>query len=308
MSTSVDLWHKQYISTLPTSNDSIISLTLNTIEISLRLHLGENASTSLIDNILLSPFGSPLYMCTSKSTHSDIAPSDILSNINRYKLSFESVDFIQNNANKLDQVITKLNKYVSQTKEAVTCILRDKSKLNIILLYKNYKSNEYILYEPKARLQSKLNSPHFLLFKNDKLLSVYLKNIFCVSDTSNECIAEFIRYKSNNSVGKDIDYYLLCKDLQIIGVELKLKNDNTAKTESKKETDENWLFNKLKHVQFKDIDTDENLVLDRAEFHAFFAFYGMDDKFVAICDGIFDAIDANNDGTVSLIEWFTWQN
>eukprot|EP01084_Bolivina_argentea_P024787 46146_1 len=112
MSTSVDLWHKQCISTLPTSNNSIISLTLNAIEISLRLHLGEDASTTLIDNILLSPLGSPLYSCTIKSTHSNTAPSDMLSSINRYKLSFKSIDSIQNNTQKLDAVITKLNKYV----------------------------------------------------------------------------------------------------------------------------------------------------------------------------------------------------
>eukprot|EP01083_Nonionella_stella_P213248 769301_1 len=116
-STLVDLWHKQYTSTLPTSNNSIISLTLNTIETALRLNLGENASTSLIDNILLSPFGSPTYTCTSKSTLSDIAPSDILSKINRYK-SFESVYLPLNNIQTLDEVVTTLNKYVSQTKEA----------------------------------------------------------------------------------------------------------------------------------------------------------------------------------------------
>eukprot|EP01084_Bolivina_argentea_P027562 51236_1 len=121
-STSVNLWYKQYTSTLPTSNDSIIRQYLNTIETALRLNIGETASTSLIDNILLSPFGSPAYTCTSKSTHSDITPSNILSSINRYKLSFESVNSTQSSTQKLDQVITTLNKCVSQTKEAVTCI------------------------------------------------------------------------------------------------------------------------------------------------------------------------------------------
>eukprot|EP01084_Bolivina_argentea_P024785 46144_1 len=168
-STKVDLWYKQYTSTLPTSNDSIISLTLNTIEIALRLSLGENASSSLIDDILLSPFGSSLYTFKSKSTHSNIEPSHILSKINRYKSSFESLDLIQNDTTKLHQVLTTLNIHVSQTKQAVSCILRDKIQLNMILLYKNYKSNTYILYEPRSRLQHKLNGPHFLLFTNDKL-------------------------------------------------------------------------------------------------------------------------------------------
>eukprot|EP01084_Bolivina_argentea_P024786 46145_1 len=299
----INLWHKQYTSTLPTSNDAIISLTLNTIEIALRLNLGETPSSSLIDDILLSPLGS------SKSTHSDIEPSHILSNINRYKSSFESLNFIQNNRQKLDQVLTTLNQYISEIKEAVSCILRDKNKLNMILLYKKYKSNEYILYEPRDRLQFKLNSPHFLLFKTDKLLTVFLEHIFCADHVSNEYMADFIRYKSSNFVEKAIDFYLLSKDLKNIGVEL--KSEKMSKEESKEETiakAENWLFNKLKRTQFKDMDADENLVLDREEFHAFFQFYGMNEKFIPICDAIFDSIDANNDGTVSLIEWFKWQN
>eukprot|EP01084_Bolivina_argentea_P013151 24645_1 len=157
-STSVqDLWHKQFTSQLPTSNGSAISLTLNTIETALLLNLAETASTSILDNISLSPFGSPLYICTVKSKHSEIALSDILSNINRYKSSFECVNCIQNNIQKLDQIILTLNKYISETKETATCILRDTKKLNIILLYKNYKSNDYILYEPRPRLQNKLN-------------------------------------------------------------------------------------------------------------------------------------------------------
>eukprot|EP01084_Bolivina_argentea_P209676 357107_1 len=171
--TSIDLWHKQYTSTLLTSNDSLAALTLNTIEIALRLNQGEKPSTSFIDNVLSSIYQSSLYTWPSKSTFSDIEPSDILSNITRYELSFELVDFIQKkNIQRVDQVVSTLNKYVSQTKQAVTCILRNKknryesydaNKLNIILLYKNYKSKDYIIYEPQPRFNI-LNTTELKLF------------------------------------------------------------------------------------------------------------------------------------------------
>eukprot|EP01084_Bolivina_argentea_P045113 83035_1 len=47
---------------------------------------------------------------TCKYTHSNIEPSDILSNINRYKLSFKFLDFVQNNIQKLDQKLKSKNK------------------------------------------------------------------------------------------------------------------------------------------------------------------------------------------------------
>eukprot|EP01084_Bolivina_argentea_P027561 51235_1 len=116
---SSGLWHKQYTSTSSSpTNKCIISLTLNTIETALRLNLAKKASNSLIDSILLSPFGSSIYTFTSTSKHSKIIqPCDILSNINRYKLSFQFLDFIQNNTEKINEIFTTINNYTSKTKE-----------------------------------------------------------------------------------------------------------------------------------------------------------------------------------------------
>eukprot|EP01084_Bolivina_argentea_P132800 234352_1 len=410
---SIDLWHKAYISSADsdsTSNNSSILLTLNTIETALQLNLNDNPSTSLIDDILLPAF-------TFKTTHihsKEITPSLILSNVNRYKCSFQFADSIQNKTDELDQVFTTFNTCALQTKDAsISCILRDINSMNtvnILLLYKNYQFSDYILYEPQSRLEHKLNGPHFLLFKNQNLLSQYVKSIFCDKDTSNQYIADFVEYISTNTplISKDIDYNAFNKDLKAIGlkkVESKAdiitykeqqelidlydsnhelwrtkirgiiransdqfqnrlandgleftqafsslglndilvqyivkditefdndSNDNNVKKikhnqlkatqilrwiNNKKRSndptiikDENWLYDKLKQTQFKDMDTDQNMQLDRSEFHAFFELYDATDTFVNICDAIFDNIDANKDGTVSLIEWFNWQH
>ena len=68
--------------------------------------------------------------------------------------------------------------------------------------------------------------------------------------------------------------------------------------------DENFLFNKLKKYQFKDLDVDENGTLDREELHEHFDKEGVDPE---ITDVIFDNIDANGDGDISIKEWFQWQ-
>eukprot|EP01084_Bolivina_argentea_P132803 234355_1 len=403
---SIGLWHKQYISSADsdsTSDKSIILLTLNTIETALRLK-DEDPSISLIDDILLSPF-------IFKHTHSeDITSSQILSSVSRYKLSFEFLDSIQNKTERLNEVFTTFEQYTSQTKDkSISCILRDINSLNILLLHKNYRSTDYILYEPQPRMQCKLNGSHFLIFQNQNLLFQYVESIFCATDASTEYIADFIHYKSNNThlISKHIDYNLFKKDLSTIGIKTQTKeniildkeqqelidlydsnhelwrtkirgiiransdqfqnrlandgleftqafsslglndilvqyivkditefdndsNDNNVKKikhnqlkatqilrwiNNKKRSndptiikDENWLYDKLKQTQFKDMDTDQNMQLDRSEFHAFFELYDATDTFVNICDAIFDNIDANKDGTVSLIEWFNWQH
>merc|ERR1712048_110468 len=68
--------------------------------------------------------------------------------------------------------------------------------------------------------------------------------------------------------------------------------------------DENFLFNKLKKYQFKDLDQDENGTLDREELHEHFDAEGVDPN---ITDVIFDNIDANGDADISIKEWFQWQ-
>ena len=68
--------------------------------------------------------------------------------------------------------------------------------------------------------------------------------------------------------------------------------------------DENWLFEKLKSFQFTDLDADEGGTIDREEIHEHFDKEGVDP---AVTDVIFDVIDANGDGDISIREWFQWQ-
>lgn len=68
--------------------------------------------------------------------------------------------------------------------------------------------------------------------------------------------------------------------------------------------DENWLYEKLKKMQFTHLDDDQNGTLDREELHNEFD-NQVDDP--NIIDIIFDVIDANGDGDISVKEWFQWQ-
>ena len=68
--------------------------------------------------------------------------------------------------------------------------------------------------------------------------------------------------------------------------------------------DENWLFEKLKSFQFTDLDADEGGTIDREEIHEHFDKEGVDPE---VTDVIFDVIDANGDGDISIREWFQWQ-
>ena len=69
-------------------------------------------------------------------------------------------------------------------------------------------------------------------------------------------------------------------------------------------TDEAWRLAKLKRFKFKDIDANDNDLLDRDELHAHLDKEGVDPT---VTDLLFDAIDANGDGDISVKEWFVWQ-
>ena len=68
--------------------------------------------------------------------------------------------------------------------------------------------------------------------------------------------------------------------------------------------DENWLFKKLKKMEFTDMDQDGNAGLDREEIHELFDKEVNDPK---IIDVIFDAIDYDGDGDITPQEWTRWQ-
>merc|ERR1712130_701274 len=68
--------------------------------------------------------------------------------------------------------------------------------------------------------------------------------------------------------------------------------------------DENFLYNQLKNYQFKDLDIDENGTLDRDEMHAHFDKENVPPE---ITDILFNHIDSNGDGDISIKEWFQWQ-
>ena len=69
--------------------------------------------------------------------------------------------------------------------------------------------------------------------------------------------------------------------------------------------DANWLFEKLKAMQFVSLDTDQGGTIDRKEFHEQFAQSEVDDK---VLDLVFDDIDANGDGDISVMEFTKWQH
>eukprot|EP01083_Nonionella_stella_P267620 904107_1 len=81
-------------------------------------------------------------------------------------------------------------------------------------------------------------------------------------------------------------------------------NNKKRKAENVIIKDENFVYNKLKKFQFKDLDNDENGLLDREEMHLQFKDEGVEPF---IIDALFDVIDANGDGDLSIKEWFIWQ-
>eukprot|EP01084_Bolivina_argentea_P121229 214851_1 len=68
--------------------------------------------------------------------------------------------------------------------------------------------------------------------------------------------------------------------------------------------DEEWLFHKLKKTQFTELDNDENFEVEYDEFQTYFDKQGVDTKISSV---IFNNIDKNGDGSVSIKEWFQWQ-
>eukprot|EP01083_Nonionella_stella_P294398 1000831_1 len=307
---SIDLWHKAYISSADsdsTSNNSSILLTLNTIETALQLNLNDNPSTSLIDDILLPAF-------TFKTTHihsKEITPSLILSNVNRYKCSFQFADSIQNKTDELDQVFTTFNTCALQTKDAsISCILRDINSMNtvnILLLYKNYQFSDYILYEPQSRLEHKLNGPHFLLFKNQNLLSQYVKSIFCDKDTSNQYIADFVEYISTNTplISKDIDYNAFNKDLKAIGLKkVESKADIITYKEQQElidlyDEDRELWRNKIRNIIHMNWDQFHKMVANGSECTQAFLCLGLNNVLI---EYIFKDIEQhNNDNNMTKI-------
>ena len=82
-------------------------------------------------------------------------------------------------------------------------------------------------------------------------------------------------------------------------------NVKKKRTNTEVQRDEKWLYRKLKETKFTELDDDENGELDLDEFQASFGREGVDASVVEI---VFNAIDANGDGSVSVKEWFQWQS
>lgn len=70
--------------------------------------------------------------------------------------------------------------------------------------------------------------------------------------------------------------------------------------------DEHWLYDQIAKIQIPDIDTDLSGDVDRDEFRAHFVDKcGIDSE---IADAIFDDIDQNDDGRLSVLEYMKWKS
>eukprot|EP01083_Nonionella_stella_P111917 328622_1 len=86
-----------------------------------------------------------------------------------------------------------------------------------------------------------------------------------------------------------------------------ISNDPPHSTSSVKTlvSDETVLYDKLKEMQFSHIDDNDNRLLDRNEVHKHLDPLGLDRH---ITDVLFDKIDRNGDGNISVMEWLQWKN
>lgn len=228
-------WSQQYVSNESQySHQSSGSCTINALETALRLQSGSKPSVSLINDILIM---ASLY---TSSMHTGVG--DILPHVTRYNTILNTIDWTQCSVKNIRQIITKLDKCVSDSNHDVSCVITKPPES--IFLHKTYHKNkrqqQYILYDSHPRHEKGLNGSHMLIFEDLQLLNDYLMVLFpfidlgsgygLYGDMMNQCEATYLQIDHNKIKHMDImkiDHQQMSKDLSQIGFQLQRQYDNS---------------------------------------------------------------------------------
>ncbi|ETO08593.1 hypothetical protein RFI_28795 [Reticulomyxa filosa] len=90
----------------------------------------------------------------------------------------------------------------------------------------------------------------------------------------------------------------------VVNLQVQFQGRRRATTKQREVVkDAEWLMHKLKNLDLKDIDDNEDLKIERHELRAYFK----DELDEALVDQIFDAIDRDKSGSITPMEYFQWK-
>jgi len=90
----------------------------------------------------------------------------------------------------------------------------------------------------------------------------------------------------------------------IVSMQIFFHGRRTVVKQKEVRKDAAWLWNTLKKLDLKDIDDNNNLIIDREELRNHFK----DQLDVAFIDAIFDSIDTDGSGSITPMKYFKWRH